>query len=206
MSSTVTRGLLWSGFLEARICSHASTAHIPSFSRMWLDPVPKLSSPQRKGWYCSQSMRLPKNFHPVGVSKQGIFLDSQTRSRALLVGMLLAAALRPDFWKKGMHSMLSAMIARESEGLTKTLDPKIMLRSASPSAAAPKAGMSPLCPSIGIPSLPTPMRSQSSLALAKLGSACPWEGELGPPKSSLGSQLRRMDEGRPKVSQKTFLA
>ena len=63
-----------SGFLAARICSHARTAHMPSFSRTWSPPVPKDSSPQMKGVYFGESgkvsvpesIRLPKNFQPVG--------------------------------------------------------------------------------------------------------------------------------------------
>lgn len=74
-----------------------SVAQMPSFSRMCADPVPKLSSPQmkpsdpfkpsntlvsgiklakqRKKKRTSSSylsIRLPKNFHPVGTSKSGI--------------------------------------------------------------------------------------------------------------------------------------
>ena len=50
----------------ARMLSHSSTAQSPSFSRMWLEPVPELSSPQIVA--SPASSRLPKNFHPVGVS------------------------------------------------------------------------------------------------------------------------------------------
>ena len=49
MSPTPTIGFDASSFLAARICSHASTAHMPSFSRTWFEPVPKLSSPQMNG-------------------------------------------------------------------------------------------------------------------------------------------------------------
>jgi hypothetical protein len=54
----------------ARMLSQNNTAQRPSFSRMWLEPVPKLSSPQRV--MRPASSRLPKNFQPVGVSKQGM--------------------------------------------------------------------------------------------------------------------------------------
>ena len=74
ISLTPTSGFVGSGFLAAMICSHASTAHMPSFSRTWSPPVPKDSSPQMKGVYVGvdgkaavpESMRLPKNFQPVG--------------------------------------------------------------------------------------------------------------------------------------------
>ena len=38
-----------SAFFAARMFSHASTAQIPSFSRIWSAPVPNDSSPQMKG-------------------------------------------------------------------------------------------------------------------------------------------------------------
>ena len=47
----------------ARIWSHAKAAQIPSFSLIWSDPVPKLSSPHRA--MRPASNRLPKNFQPV---------------------------------------------------------------------------------------------------------------------------------------------
>eukprot|EP00976_Prorocentrum_cordatum_P041540 842701-Prorocentrum_minimum.AAC.1 len=56
-----------------------------TFSRTWSAPVPKDSSPQTES--LPASMRLPKNFHPVGVSKKGTFIFSATRSRAAEVGM-----------------------------------------------------------------------------------------------------------------------
>lgn len=37
---------------------------MPSFSRMWSDPVPKLSSPQIDN--TPASIKFPKNFQPVG--------------------------------------------------------------------------------------------------------------------------------------------
>ena len=50
---------------------------MPSFSRTWSPPVPNDSSPQMKGVYTGElgkaavpeSIRLPKNFQPVGTSK-----------------------------------------------------------------------------------------------------------------------------------------
>lgn len=82
-------------FLVAKIDNHASTAHNPSFSRIWSEPgrgrkewiseweallsfigvhkyddicspVPKLSSPHSES--LPASIRFPKNFQPVGVS------------------------------------------------------------------------------------------------------------------------------------------
>ena len=41
---------------------------MPSFSRMWSEPVPKLSSPQIDNF--PASMRFPKNFQPVGTWTQ----------------------------------------------------------------------------------------------------------------------------------------
>ena len=93
--------------------------------------------------------------------------------------------------------------ASESDGETKKREPRIMLRSASPSAAAPNVGGSVACPVMGEPSLATPMRSHSSRALARLGSACPCEGEDGPPKSSFGSQFISADAGAPSSSHST---
>ena len=40
-----------------------TTAHKPSFSRMWSDPVPKDSSPQMDRR--PASIKFPKNFHPM---------------------------------------------------------------------------------------------------------------------------------------------
>jgi len=73
------------------------TAHMPSFSRMWLEPVPKDSSPQMNGVYLGVSMRFPKNFQPVGVSKQGMFFALHTKSSAHEVGIERAAALSPPY-------------------------------------------------------------------------------------------------------------
>jgi len=82
---------------------------------------------------------LPKNFHPVGTSNRLSPLAAATRSRAADVGMDRATPFSPPA-KKGMASALAAMMATESEGVTKNCLPRIMLRSASPSCAAPKSG------------------------------------------------------------------
>ena len=158
----------------ARIDSQANTAQMPSFSRMWSEPVlfirkihhlerkginrlgnyPKLSSPHKDNR--PASIRLPKYFQPVGTSKQVFFnlaatlspelwiimmnydelwvlmtsLDISNLSTAALVGMLLANPFTPVLWKKGMQSVLLAMTARESEGLTKkAFSPRSILRS-----------------------------------------------------------------------------
>lgn len=58
-------------FRAAKIDNQHRTAHTPSFSRMWDEPVPKLSSPQMERR--PASMRLPKNFQPVGTSKNSTF-------------------------------------------------------------------------------------------------------------------------------------
>ena len=73
--------------------SQSSTAQSPSFSRTWLEPVPALSSPQIVARPASS--RLPKNFQPVGVSKQAIPLASATRSAAAEVGIERATPARP---------------------------------------------------------------------------------------------------------------
>merc|ERR1719220_2744341 len=110
--------------LAARICSHASTAHMPSFSRTWSAPVPKDSSPQMKGVYTlvsgkylgfPLSIRLPKNFQPVGVSKHSMPFFFATRSTAPEVGMERAQPLSPSL-NCGIRSELATSIARESEG------------------------------------------------------------------------------------------
>ena len=78
------------------------------------------------------------------------------------------------------------MTASESLGEQKKRDPMIMLRSASPSAAAPKTGGS-LVVSISRPSLLSPILATSSTACVRLGSAWPCDAEAGPPKSSFDS-------------------
>jgi len=65
--------------------SQNSTAHRPSFSRTWSEPVPALSSPQIVA--SPASSKLPKNFQPVGVSWQGTPSAAATRSAARLVGI-----------------------------------------------------------------------------------------------------------------------
>ena len=74
--------------------SHMSTAHRPSFSRKWLDPVPKLSSPHNVA--SPASSRVPKNFQPVGVSKQGMPSLAATRSTAPLVCIERATPASPS--------------------------------------------------------------------------------------------------------------
>mmetsp|Transcript_4179 Transcript_4179/g.15319 ORF Transcript_4179/g.15319 Transcript_4179/m.15319 type:complete len:205 (-) Transcript_4179:767-1381(-) len=166
--------------------SHASTAHGPSFSRMWSEPVPKLSSPQMLRR--PASIRLPKNFHPVGVSKHSTPAFAATRSSAAAVGIDLASPLSP-LLKYGMHWAFAAMMATESEGVTKKLLPKIMLRSPSPSDAAPKSGAS------GANIVFT-----SSSAYVRLGSGWP------PAKSSLGTSLTQDSGSAPRTSTKMGLA
>lgn len=92
------------------------TAQRPSFSRMWSEPVPKLSSPQIDKR--PASIKLPKNFHPVeaglkerqksvsqdhhvqastpvGTSNTSKPFAFATRSIAPLVGIDLASPLTP---------------------------------------------------------------------------------------------------------------
>jgi hypothetical protein len=77
-----------------------------------------------------------------------------------------ATALRPPWEaKNGMHlSAWAAMMATESDGVTKNCRPRIMLRSASPSAAAPKAGTAAPPGPTGRPVRSTPMALVRSLA------------------------------------------
>merc|ERR1712125_2265 len=140
------------------------TAHMPSFSRTWSAPVPKDSSPQMKGVYFGLpgkylgsplSMRLPKNFQPVGTSKQSMPFSFATMSSAPEVGMERAHPFRPSL-NCGMRSAFATIIARESEGEQKNFEDMIMLRSASPSAAAPKLGGGAAV-SILLPDLSRPM-------------------------------------------------
>ena len=171
---------------SARMESHASTAHGPSFSRMWSEPVPKDSSPQMDRR--PASMRLPKNFQPVGVSKHSTPILVATRSSAAAVGMERARPLRPSL-KYGMHFAFAAMMATESEGVTKKLLPRIMLRSPSPSDAAPKSGASAEY-----------IVFTSSSAYVRLGSGWP------PAKSSLGSSLTQDEGSAPRTSTRIGLA
>ena len=62
-----------------------------------------------------------------------------TRSTAALVGMDRATPAMP-FAYPGASVALAARMARLSEGVTKNRLPRIMLRSPSPSDAAPKSG------------------------------------------------------------------
>ena len=68
MSSTVTSfsPTATPSFFFARMLSQLSTVQRPSFSRTWSELVPKLSSPHTE--HRPSSMRLPKNFQPVGTS------------------------------------------------------------------------------------------------------------------------------------------
>ena len=93
--------------------SQNSTAHTPSFSRTWLELVPALSSPHSA--IRPASSRLPKNFHPVGVSKQSMPSAAATRSTARLVGIERATPGSPSL-NHGMRCALAARIARLSLG------------------------------------------------------------------------------------------
>mmetsp|Transcript_7056 Transcript_7056/g.25105 ORF Transcript_7056/g.25105 Transcript_7056/m.25105 type:complete len:316 (+) Transcript_7056:268-1215(+) len=127
-------------------------------------------------------MRLPKYFQPVGVSNRGTPMASATRSSAPLVGMLRAHPPRPPA-KYGIALWFAAITATESDGVTKNCWPSTMLRSASPSQAAPKVGKLALSvPASGRPSAPSPIAATSSGAYVRFGSGWP------PPKSSFGSQ------------------
>lgn len=115
--------------------NHAKTAQIPSFSLMWLDPVPKLSSPHKL--ISPASIKLPKNFHPVGVSNNYKLFLIVTLSNAPDVGIDLAAPNNPFL---NMRWAFAANTANESDGVTKNYLPNIIFLSASPSHAAPKCG------------------------------------------------------------------
>ena len=81
------------------------------------------------------------------------------------------------------------MTATESEGVTKNLLPRIMLRSPSPSEAAPKsAALGPY------------MNSTRSCAYVRLGSGWP------PPKSSSGVSLTTLLGAAPSASTRMGLA
>ena len=86
-------------------------------------------------------MRLPKNFHPVGVTKQGISRASATTSSAAEEGIDRATPFNPPhFANWGMDSQLSHISAMLSEGVTKNPAPAMRFRSPSPSLAAPRVG------------------------------------------------------------------
>merc|ERR1719181_2639831 len=104
-----------------------------------------------------------------------------------------------------MHLALATITARESDGEQKNLEPMIMLRSASPSAAAPKLGGSSLV-SILLPSLLSPILATSSTACVRLGSAWPCEGDSCPPKSGLGTAFMSDSGGAPNSSTKMAFA
>mmetsp|Transcript_1104 Transcript_1104/g.3493 ORF Transcript_1104/g.3493 Transcript_1104/m.3493 type:complete len:213 (+) Transcript_1104:783-1421(+) len=127
-----------------------------------------------------------------------------TRSSAHEVGIERAHALRPCL-KKGIALAFAAMTARESEGVTKKFAPRIMFRSASPSAAAPKTGGGAGV-LMGEPALSSPIFAISSTACDKFGSAWPWCADVGPPKSGNGVALSKDEAGRPSSVQKTALA
>ena len=123
----------------ARMLSQSSTAHSPSFSRTWSEPVPALSSPQIVAMPASS--RLPKNFQPVGVSYMPMPSFSATRSAAR-AGRHRAG----DALQAGLHSRAPDARWRRASpairGVTKMPLPMIRLRSPSPSEAAPKSGAS----------------------------------------------------------------
>jgi hypothetical protein len=119
--------------------SQNSTAQRPSFSRTWSEPVPKLSSPHRV--MRPASSRLPKNFQPVGVSKQSTPSASATRSAAWLVGMERATPAMPALVARRQVGV-GGQHGEAVDGVTKKPRPRIMLRSPSPSEAAPKSGAS----------------------------------------------------------------
>ena len=109
-------------------------------------------------------------------------------SSAPPVGIERATPLRPDL-KYGMHSCaFAAIIATLSLGLTKKFFPRIMLRSPSPSDAAPKSGALS----------PANITSTSSFAYVRFGSGWP------PPKSSRTPQFTTLSGGAPRRSTKIF--
>ena len=83
---------------------------------MWLEPVPKLSSPHI--WIKFASIKFPKNFQPVGVSNNFNPNLAATLSMAPEVGIDLATPVNGELRK---HSEFEARIAKESEGVTKKL-------------------------------------------------------------------------------------
>ena len=104
-----------------------------------------------------------------------------------------------------MHRALATITASESDGEQKKREPMIMLRSASPSAAAPNAGGSADV-LIGRPCLLSPIVATSSTACVRFGSAWPCDGEAWPPKSSLGVALMHDDGFAPNSSTKSRFA
>ena len=65
-----------------------------------------------------ESKRFPKNFHPVGVSKQGIFKARATKSTAELVGIDRATPAIPSLYP-GTQFVLAVITAKLSLGFTK---------------------------------------------------------------------------------------
>ena len=117
-------------------------------------------------------MRFPKNFHPVGVTKQGILRASATTSNAAEEGIDLATPLSPPREANcGIDSQLSAINAILSDGVTKNPAPAIKLRSPSPSLAAPSAGKDAISrESSADPSDISPINFTSSEAYVRFGS------------------------------------
>ena len=95
--------------------------------------------------------------------------------------------------RKGIEWELAAIRAMLSEGVTKKFFPRIMLRSASPSQAAPKSGAYTALSK-------TPIFLTRSSAYVRLGSGWPW------PKSGSTLHLKRLLGLIPKSSPKIFLA
>lgn len=60
------------------------------------------------------SMRFPKNFQPVGVSKKGTLRASATRSSAPLVGMLRATPCTAPQGHVGMEGRLGGRSPRDA--------------------------------------------------------------------------------------------
>merc|ERR1719181_334774 len=108
-------------------------------------------------------------------------------------------------WRYGMEVALATMTASESDGEQKKRLPMIMLRSASPSAAAPKMGGSDEV-STTRPSLLSPTLATSSTACVRLGSAWPCDGDSCPPKSGFGTQFISEVGGAPNSSTNTLVA
>mmetsp|Transcript_25761 Transcript_25761/g.86570 ORF Transcript_25761/g.86570 Transcript_25761/m.86570 type:complete len:321 (-) Transcript_25761:579-1541(-) len=180
--------------------SQASAAQRPSFSRTWSAPVPNDSSPQRNGTFSALSIRFPKYFQPVGVSKHLRPSFCATRSTAREVGIDRATARRPprSGANHGTHfSTLAARTARESEGVTKNWRPTTMLRSPSPSKAAPKSYWTSVAS--GEPSASMPKAVARAQAHFRFGSGC------APPKSGRGSARSTLvAASTPSVSTKTL--
>jgi hypothetical protein len=68
---------------------------MPSFSRMWSLPVPKLSSPQMAS--LPASIRLPKNFHPVGTCAAGGSAGGDRRGGPFYCSMQGRGEAREEF-------------------------------------------------------------------------------------------------------------